>query len=65
MTEVTYLLRKLIGYQSVPPFIDRLVGTEFELQTLTHADLRRVREIMAQYADSELDFVDCCPMALS
>jgi hypothetical protein len=35
------------------------------LEAITLADLSRVRDIMATYADNRFDFVDCCIMALA
>jgi uncharacterized protein len=45
--------------------LDRLVVSSATLQSVILQDLKRAREIMASYPDAQLDFVDCCLMALS
>ena len=36
-----------------------------QIERITYEDLARARQIMQTYADSKLDFVDCCLMALA
>jgi uncharacterized protein len=64
LTETAYLLRRAGGLPASLQFMDRLVATTATLQSVSLNDLKRAREIMAAYAQAELDFVDCCLMAL-
>jgi predicted nucleic acid-binding protein len=65
LTEAAFLLGKAGGLPASLRFLDRLVATSAVLQSVTLADLKRARAIMAAYPDARLDFVDCCLMALS
>ncbi|MBX3065659.1 MAG: PIN domain-containing protein [Anaerolineae bacterium] len=65
LTEVTYLLRSRIGQRAVYQFLNSLADDRIQLETLTKPDTQRVRQIMMQYEDADLDFVDCCIMAIS
>jgi uncharacterized protein len=65
LTEVTFLIRHRIGQHAVIRFLTMVdtVGIQFEPVTVT--DLKRAGQIMSQYRDADLDFVDCCIMAIS
>ena len=65
LTEVAYLFKREGGVPAVLKFLDGLSVMRPQLEIVTPADLTRSRDIMAQYADAKLDFVDCCIMALS
>ena len=65
LTETAFLFNRTGGVPAVVNFLDSLIVAQMRLEPVTLDDLRRVREIMATYADSKLDFVDCCIMALS
>jgi predicted nucleic acid-binding protein len=65
LTEIAYLFNREGGVPAVLGFLDRLTAMRPQLEVVSLDDLLRVREIMAEYADAKLDFVDCCIMALS
>lgn len=65
LTEVLYMLRREIGIRGVLNFLDEFSASQPYLQEITVPDLSRVSEIMQQYLSANLDFVDCCMMALS
>lgn len=65
LTETAYLLKKAGGLPLVMRFLDRLNNLNPALVAVQNQDLKRTREIMAQYTAANLDFVDCCLMALS
>jgi len=65
LTEAAFLLGKAGGLPASLRFLDRLVAAPAVLQSITLPDLKRAREIMAAYPEANLDFVDCCLMALS
>ena len=65
LTEVAFLFRRAGGVPAVVGFLDVLLANEAPIETVTRTDLARAGQIMQQYADSKLDFVDCCLMALS
>ena len=65
LTEVAFLFQRARGTSAVLGFLDALAIKQVRLQPVTFDTLRRAREIMGEYADSRLDFVDCCIMALA
>jgi uncharacterized protein len=65
LTEVAFLFNRAGGVPAVLRFLDALVTMHPQFEGILDTDLVRVREIMAVYKDSRLDFVDCCIMALS
>jgi len=65
LTETAYLFRRAGEAPAVVRFLDALVAGNYQYEIVSPADLTRARDIMAQYADAKLDFVDCCIMALT
>ncbi len=65
LTEVAYLFRRTGDVSAVIQFLDVLIKGGYQYENVSVDDLIRARNIMAQYVDSKLDFVDCCIMALS
>lgn len=65
LTEVTYLLRRFVNQAAVLRFMKALATSEAELAALTMDDLQRAYDIMSAYGNAQLDFVDCCIMALA
>jgi predicted nucleic acid-binding protein len=63
--EVTFVLRRAGGIPVVLAFLDAFVAAGLPTQALGQLDIVRARAVMAQYADSKLDFVDCCIVALA
>jgi len=58
ITEVAYLLARDIGTDAAADFLSSLADTELILETPLAADYLRSAEILRQYADANLDFVD-------
>ena len=65
LTEVVYLVKRETGISGTAQFLQQFNDSHPYLQDITVPDLRRVKEIIQQYATARLDFVDCCIMALS
>lgn len=65
LTETAFLFRRAGGVPAVLGFLDALVVAQVQLRSVDVSHLHRAREIMGDYADSRLDFVDCCIMALA
>lgn len=65
LTEVAQMLKKNIGIQAVAAFLQTVTQSPIQLEPVTTPDIRRAREIMLQYVDARLDFVDCCILALA
>jgi predicted nucleic acid-binding protein len=65
LTEAVYLMKRESGIRGAVRFLEEFNRSEPALQEVTVPDLRRVKEIMQQYASANLDFVDSCILALA
>lgn len=65
IAEVAYLLRRDLGAAAVANFIGQLPQTGLILENPLAEDYQRAAEIMRQYADARLDFVDTIIVALA
>ncbi len=65
ITEVAYLLARDISNEAAADFIARLAATELTLETPRQEDYLRSAEILRQYSDANLDFVDALIVAIA
>jgi predicted nucleic acid-binding protein len=65
LAEVAYLLGRDAGTAVVVSFLNGLAASRFRLVALVEQDVSRIAEILAQYADSRIDFVDASVMAIA
>ncbi len=65
LPEVSYMLRRNLGYADSLIFFDFFEHRSVRLEPVLRDDLARVKEISEHYADSRLDLVDCCIMAIA
>lgn len=65
LPEVCYLIGSRLGHRAMRRFLSQLTSSAVKLEATTHDDLQRVNEILEQYADSQLDFVDACIVAIA
>ena len=65
LVEITYLLHARLGHDAMRQFIQRLDRTPLQLIPLLQADLPRVHEVLEQYANLRLDFVDAANVAVA
>jgi predicted nucleic acid-binding protein len=65
MTEATYMIGRENSIWGAIAFLREFTHWKPELIEVTMNDLERAASIMEQYLDAELDFVDCCIMALA
>jgi len=64
-TEITYLLQARLGHAEMRRFIRQLERSPLRFEPLRKSDLSRIREVLEQYADAKLDFVDASIVALA
>jgi len=57
------MLQKFSGQHRVIAFLETIAHPQITLECVSKADIQRATEIMEQYHDANLDFVDCCIMA--
>ncbi|MEM9446986.1 MAG: PIN domain-containing protein [Cyanobacteria bacterium P01_E01_bin.6] len=65
LVEVAYLIGRDAGIGAVVSLLLGLPNSRFELMSATETDIARTAELLAQYADSKVDFVDACVMAIA
>src|SRR6266496_4633648 len=65
ITEVAYLLARDIGNEAAADFVASLATTELTLETALQEDYVRSSEILRQYADANLDFIDALIVAIA
>lgn len=65
LAEVAYLVGKEGGNLMVVAFLNGLADSRFQILPLMDEDLNRVAQILEQYQDSRIDFVDATVMAVA
>jgi len=65
LPEACYLIASRLGHSTMRRFLIELTASVTKLEAVTSADLQRVNEILDQYADSQLDFVDATIIAIA
>ena len=65
LVEVCYLIGRDVGIAKVVQFLRNLPSSRFQVIQATDTDLDRTAEILEQYIDSKLDFVDSSIMAIA
>lgn len=65
LAEVAYLVGQVTGIAAVATFLRELPTSQFQLVALTDQDVQRIAEILQQYVDSRIDFVDASVMAIA
>ncbi|HKU72837.1 MAG TPA: PIN domain-containing protein [Pyrinomonadaceae bacterium] len=65
ITEVAYLLARDISNEAAADFIASLASTELTLEIPRQGDYSRSAEILRQYSDAKLDFVDTLIVAIA
>src|SRR6266850_2148634 len=63
ITEVAFLLARDIGQGAAAEFVASLATTELTLESPLIEDYSRSAEILRQYSDAKLDFVDALIVA--
>jgi uncharacterized protein len=65
LPEVCYLLASRLGHTAMRRFLEELAASDAVLEPIDHLDLQRINELLDQYADSQLDFVDAALVSIS
>ncbi|MGI2904191.1 type II toxin-antitoxin system VapC family toxin [Tolypothrix sp. VBCCA 56010] len=65
LAEVAYLVGRNADLATVVAFLKGLSASRFTLIALIDKDVMRVAEILDEYADSRIDFVDASVMAIA
>ncbi|MDA0245293.1 MAG: PIN domain-containing protein [Chloroflexi bacterium] len=65
LPEIAYLLDARLGHRVMQQFVAQVARPWWTLEPITPPDLERTAELLAQYSDSRLDFVDATLVALA
>jgi uncharacterized protein len=65
LVEAMYNLQRLGGTKATITYAKLLMTAQPQFVSLTISDFQRATELMEQYREVELDFVDCCLTALA
>ncbi|MBS1812389.1 MAG: PIN domain-containing protein [Acidobacteria bacterium] len=65
LPELAYLILRELGYGVLTSFLRAVTTGELVLIDATLDDLERATELLATYADSRVDFVDCVIAAMA
>lgn len=65
LPEINYLIASRLGHHKMRQFLAELVKSNVIIEGITKTDLERVTQILNQYSDSELDFVDATIIAIA
>ncbi|MBD2138129.1 PIN domain-containing protein [Anabaena sp. FACHB-1237] len=65
LPEVSYLIASRLGHHIMRQFLADLVVSNMMIEVITKEDLQRTTEILTQYSDSQLDFVDATITAIA
>ncbi|MFQ5674865.1 MAG: type II toxin-antitoxin system VapC family toxin [bacterium] len=65
LPEVCYLMNTYIGQEAERHFIHSFLSGEIKVEGLTGNDLRRASELLEQYADANIGFVDATVAAVA
>jgi predicted nucleic acid-binding protein len=65
ITEVAYLLLRDVGSEAVADFIASLASTDLVLESPHALDYSRAAQVISQYSDAHVDFVDALIVAMA
>jgi len=65
LPELCYLLASRLEHAAMRRFLQELATSQTILESITVSDLQRATELLEQYADSRLDFVDATVVAIA
>lgn len=65
LAEVAYLIGRESGIKTVVNFLKGLSKSRFSVTPITSEDILRTADILEQYSDSRIDFVDATVMAIA
>jgi predicted nucleic acid-binding protein len=65
LVESAYLVEARLGHRHMRRFVERIGAGPLRFEPILKTDLPRVHELLEQYADAELDFVDAVIVTLA
>ena len=65
LSELAYLVLRDVGYPALVRFLRAVAEGELPLVSVTADDIERAADVLEQYADARVDFVDCVIVAMA
>jgi len=65
LPEVCYLIDSRLGYAAMRCFVETVAAGDLQVESVNREDLLRVTEVLNQYADARVDFVDATIVTLA
>ena len=65
LVELAYLLQSRLGHATMRSIMQRLMQQSLYMISIAPPDLLRINNLLTQYADAELDFVDATIVTLA
>lgn len=65
IVETSYLIYARLGHSAMRRFVQQVKASPLEVVSIIPTDLSRIDELLVQYADLELDFVDAAITAIA
>jgi hypothetical protein len=65
LPEICYLIASRLGHGVMRAFLTELFNSNIKLEPISSTELARINEILVDYADSHLDFVDAAIVAIA
>lgn len=65
LNEIAYMISRSGGNSALAQFLERLPLMKYQLVSLEFVDYQRITELLYQYADSRIDFVDLSLVAIA
>ncbi|NOX64079.1 MAG: type II toxin-antitoxin system VapC family toxin [Chloroflexi bacterium] len=65
LVELAYLLQARLGHAAMRRFVRQLESSPLLFEPVTRADTTRIYELLEQYSNIELDFVDAAIVTLA
>ena len=65
LPEICYLIDSRLGHVAMRRFVDTVATGDLQVESVDRDDLGRVAEVLDQYADARVDFVDATIVALA
>ena len=65
LPEATFLIARRISHRAMRTFIKKLQNPQWQIETITAADIERAAQILDIYQDAELDFADSTIVAVA
>jgi predicted nucleic acid-binding protein len=65
LPEATYFIARRLSHRSMRAFVKQFQSPHWHIENLSLDDLERSQQILTQYSDARLDFVDATIVALA